>query len=78
MEIPAYPSRRDVPDIDQDTVRPARPLLAILAGFAHNRRVIAPAITAPANRPNRAGGRRASIGRACASISISHIKAASA
>src|SRR5262249_50890971 len=41
MEVPAYPKRDDyVPDHDPDSRFDKATTLAILAGFAHNRRVM--------------------------------------
>ena len=46
--IPKHPH---VPDVDPAYRFDRDTTLAILAGFAHNRRVMIQAITAPANRP---------------------------
>jgi cobaltochelatase CobS len=77
MKVPAFsqPSEH-VPDIDPTYRFDRETTLAILAGFAYNRRVMVPAITAPANRRISSRSPRASTGRACASTSTA-ISAAS-
>ena len=77
MQVPASRKPADhVPDIDEAYRFDHDTTLAILAGFAYNRRVLIPAITAPANRPISSRSRRGSTGRASASISTA-ISAAS-
>jgi hypothetical protein len=71
LEVPAYSEADEhVPDLDPDYQFNRETTLAILAGFAHNRRVSSfRAITAPASRPISSRSPRASTGPACGSIS---------
>ena len=74
-QVPAFsqPDKR-TPDRDESYVFEADTTMAILAGFAHDRRVMA--ITARASRLTSNRSPRASTGRASASISM-RISAAS-
>ena len=52
MEVPAFSVRTEhVPDLDSSYKFDRETTLAILAGFAHNRRVMVQGYTARANRP---------------------------
>src|ERR1700730_18491772 len=78
LDVPAYSEGDEhVPDVDPDYLFDRTTTLAILAGFAKNRRVIVTGYhgtgkrttTNPQSRPTPGGPRPASTGRACASTS---------
>ena len=59
MEVPAFSEADErVPDLDPAYVFDPDTTLAICAGFAHNRRVMVQAITAPASRRTSSRSRR--------------------
>ena len=60
LQVPAFSLRTEhVPDIDPAYKFDHETTIAILAGFAYNRRVMIQAITAPANRVTSSRSRRA-------------------
>ena len=70
MMVPAYSDTSEhVPDLDQDYLFNKETTLAILAGFAHNRRVMVTGYHGTGKSTTSSRWRRASTGRASASTS---------